>query len=1078
MSNLPTKACWKADDAKIILATEATEGSNKLFLATHSPITDFEIEGTRASEVEATTEQGLLDALSAPGTTHAFCVVEGEPGSGKSHMIRWLHIKWPEEEDLQLLIQRADGSLAGTLRQLREKLPLEHQHLFDSIGQTQDITLSGRARLFHNYLAQSLRKDFFEKPLPDAEWCDKYNLADLLGSPELVGDWQAPERILNILSGKKGERNQELARFNLDDIAQLSQLIRPLTSKSVKAVRFERMLQKEAQALQLISSEEKLDAARQEELNKDFETSFQLMNALNLRRNHAVQNLLGISSEGLKSLFMRLRKELKNRRLVLLLEDITAWEGVDNQLVDVLVTNVATREDKDLCPMVSVVGVTPEYFRSAGFHANYRQRITHHIRLGEEAASHQYQDVSSLRTHESQVSFAAKYLRAVRAGVETLTNWDDSADSLPNMCTSCTDLKDCRATFGEHEGIGLYPFNKHAITTLYAALEDPAHQATYQTPRGMIQGVLAPTLLHPEVLDAGEYPGPEIETSWIPEDKRRLGGFASDIIKAKVSSEREFNRLRRTVAYWGSGDATETQKSESGALTFFEIPEGVYRAFGLPWPGGSEAEGEAVNTPEEQPPAPDSSPEDSSPPREPAPPGTPQPKTKSASAKPTSISRAELRKLVNDIAAWMEGKRTQNPSKLNRLAYDILQGLPWQHLGISDWVRDRLFTQNTVILKGTGAERKQHYVIPNEEWAQRGMEAFHALKTARDELDGQEEETYQKRYAAMMRNLRKSVSDHTQNRLSPPGGGQWSITGTATQVLLARTWLRGAVSPLAEPWLQWQAVLKDEETPTSNPQDRVDSWSEAVAKTNGSHGKLRELLRKWVTISQGDGLTDPGDAPSAISALVETFRLSAFPSELPDAGTQLAELSILVRDAKEIKQRLPAIPNYEKDRLIRLTEDIDAKLRQSTVREHLRRVNNVVRNVSTLLPDAASVAVGEWVRLFQRLAEMGYTGSSDEGPGQLVEAFIDSRDDDSRPSDSSASVLAWALSAPASEIRVTSDALSLGETTIQALLTQVEQYLDGFGSGHDSLETLHAVGQSLASACTSALEGLKGRDDD
>jgi hypothetical protein len=167
-------------------------------------------------------------------------------------------------------------------------------------------------------------------------------------------------------------------------------------------------------------------------LRAEYPHSFGLVDALNLRLENALQSMLGISSEGLKELFLRLRRALGQRRLVLLLEDITAWQGVDSTLIDVLVTNVETREDADLCPMVSVVGVTPEYFRSAGFHTNYRQRITHHIRLGHENHLHQYQDVSSLRTADAQVAFAARYLRAVRTGAEGLVAWNGSGGAVPN----------------------------------------------------------------------------------------------------------------------------------------------------------------------------------------------------------------------------------------------------------------------------------------------------------------------------------------------------------------------------------------------------------------------------------------------------------------------------------------------------------------------------------------------------------------------------------------------------------------------------------------------------------------------
>src|SRR3546814_12012366 len=107
----------------------------------------------------------------------------------------------------------------------------------------------------------------------------------------------------------------------------------------------------------------------------------QLMQALNLRRNDAVQNLLGVSAEGLKTLFRQVRQALavRRQRLVLLLEDITSWEGIDDSLIDVLVTNAGTRDD--MCTLISVVGVTPAYYQK--LHGNYRGRITHELRSEE-----------------------------------------------------------------------------------------------------------------------------------------------------------------------------------------------------------------------------------------------------------------------------------------------------------------------------------------------------------------------------------------------------------------------------------------------------------------------------------------------------------------------------------------------------------------------------------------------------------------------------------------------------------------------------------------------------------------------
>src|SRR3546814_7804599 len=100
----------------------------------------------------------------------------------------------------------------------------------------------------------------------------------------------------------------------------------------------------------------------------------QLMQARNLRRNDAFQNLLGVSAEGLKTLFRQVRQALavRGQRLVLLLEDITSWEGIDDSLIDVLVTNAGTRDD--MCPLISVVGVTPAYYQK--LHGNRSEEHT------------------------------------------------------------------------------------------------------------------------------------------------------------------------------------------------------------------------------------------------------------------------------------------------------------------------------------------------------------------------------------------------------------------------------------------------------------------------------------------------------------------------------------------------------------------------------------------------------------------------------------------------------------------------------------------------------------------------------
>src|SRR5262249_41223453 len=94
-------ACWSADQARRGFVTEALEGGDAIFLATHTPIKGFDRAGRDAAEIDGDDEHAILDVLGDPARRHAFCVVQGEPGSGKSHLIRWLSINWPVESDIK-----------------------------------------------------------------------------------------------------------------------------------------------------------------------------------------------------------------------------------------------------------------------------------------------------------------------------------------------------------------------------------------------------------------------------------------------------------------------------------------------------------------------------------------------------------------------------------------------------------------------------------------------------------------------------------------------------------------------------------------------------------------------------------------------------------------------------------------------------------------------------------------------------------------------------------------------------------------------------------------------------------------
>ena len=127
----------------------------------------------------ASTDDALLADLSRPETRHAFCVIEGEPGAGKSHLIRWLQVKWTGS-DLVMLIERADGSLTGTLRQLRDQLGQKYAHLFANLAHSIEATFDGRVKIFRWASPSSLSPGFFTKEIGDEGWCGDWNLEQLI----------------------------------------------------------------------------------------------------------------------------------------------------------------------------------------------------------------------------------------------------------------------------------------------------------------------------------------------------------------------------------------------------------------------------------------------------------------------------------------------------------------------------------------------------------------------------------------------------------------------------------------------------------------------------------------------------------------------------------------------------------------------------------------------------------------------------------------------------------------------------------------------------------------------------------
>lgn len=1069
-------ACWTAQSANQIIATEALQGDDAVFLAIHTVMAGFDVAGPSSADIPTNDEQAVLSALSSTERQHAFCVVLGEAGSGKSHLIRWLSVKWPHAGDVKILLRRSDGSLEGALRQLKQRLPAEFESLFSNLGQAQRASSQGRANIFLSTLADSLEVGHFDPPLDDESWCAKNLPAALLRHPDVRKGWNGPSRILKLLEGGGGERNSATADFDLLDILELSRHCFTVRGSGVRPATEElaRRIIAEADVITEWAAEQwTADEIAQKAPPHQVKTSLELVAALNRRRNHAIQNVLGVSAEGLKALFRQVREILAKRgqRLVLLLEDITSWEGLDDSLIDVLVFNAEVRGDEreaEVCPLISVVGLTPQYYHK--LQANYRGRITHEIQLGR--VTKELQDVATLRDRSARLAFASRYLAAVRAGPERLGAWAAGLDTepdlpRPNVCLGCNERDKCVSTFGEVDGISLFPFTSRALDRLYDSLKESDFGLTWKTPRGMLQSVLLPSLAEPHRLDEGSYPGVGIERHSMEDYRRADRVLSSNRLAAIIAtqmagqSESERGRMRRTLAYWGDPDRADTSEL-GGELALAGVTQSLLAAFNLPWIGADRAEIERPAVPD-IPASPkeraDSAPEPGSSAIANEVPAPIRPHAHTAS-RPTTVapkkgpSKTELERLRDELRNWSAGDSIASTTEWNKTVHLLIRSLDARSLGLPQSVLDRLVTAEMVKLEGTTSRQRNYLSIAPEEWVRAGLEAYISLR--QNDAPTAADQAYSRlKLASLMRRLGGLVAAYADQRLGrTEDGRRWSPIPLLVQVLLARSWLRGAVSPSA-PWSeQLRTLLSDEDVGEGDRGIRSSPWQDWLKDTDPWQARLRAELRRAMDLSlgEGQGIADLSVAAVAMLHLQQEFRFQPAPKEAAD--TLVAEYDAVRRLAGSA-YALSRICQVEKSQLTDRGQRLASLLGGRSIAEHLAQVDQVISEVSTQIPEAAPERVSDWKKAYTR-SQSRLVG---DAPGR-VEAFIISLEDPEVLSLERSSLLAWLAASPARDLEEFLGIATIGEQVLGLLLLSARDLIGSGGSG--SLEAVRSVGRSIS----------------
>jgi hypothetical protein len=575
MTHFLDTPCWDQNQVGRVINRQALNIDDDLFLAIHTPFNYLEFANEQRALPEPT-ETALLTDLqrSARENRHAFVAIQGIPGTGKSNLIRWLYLRYLSERDPServLLIQRADNSLRNTLLRVLEIFKAEgrfqHERQLIERANTQ---LEGRSLLesilssFHTIAVRVLEKQYLSgEPIASENIIENTPgfLLDQTVRAHLIK--VRIEAIARQLVGAE-ERPDEMPEFEPDDFR--------LDIAALRSVR-------------LSNYAEVRDFA--DELYDNELTRRELANYLNRLMSDAIGSTLALTPADLKRMFAELRKELRSRgeTLVLFIEDITAFSGLDAGLVDVLADEHGGRDD--ICRLQSVIGIT-DYYYNVRFPDNMKDRLTLRVILPPPKANTSF-----------LLDLAARHLNAMRVSPPVLTKWAQymtSPDTLPNACATCPARPRCHPAFSaiplggdDNQTVGLFPFNEQALLTMYGQLPDDQGQG--KTPRAFLRDVLGFVLeTHgPAVLDGSFPPAPDkVGSAFQPPPLRK----PSQRNLLRSLTPRDQKRIESLIGFWGDG--TLDEYSADGMRIISGLSPTVFEAFRLPTVTGEYSEAPAV----------------------------------------------------------------------------------------------------------------------------------------------------------------------------------------------------------------------------------------------------------------------------------------------------------------------------------------------------------------------------------------------------------------------------------------------------------------------------------------------------
>jgi hypothetical protein len=911
--------CWPADRVSAVMNPDAENIADDVFLAVHF---DHELvmvdPGARSGGEQQRSARhrwkiapgAFLHNFLTSDRRQAYAAVLGAAGSGKSHFIHWLALNIPQRDDLYIhSIPKTGTNLRGVLERIIDVLPtdraMKYREVLNATGYS-NATHEQRQERLLSEIALSIGTLQVQSDAPNAEaeeWLIS-ELPTLFHDPHYRARISQPNGIIeqlveHISEPPRGyERREERRAFRLDDLPLSGVATLDL---SLEARKFFNVL---------LSNQHLVPLAVQ---------------IINRSLNAAISGVLNFRGDQLLELMLDVRRYLRaeGKALVLLIEDLARLQGVDAALLQALI-EAPSDGPEGLCDLRWAAAVTRGYYEQLPDTVKSRMDFLIDMDLPLDALG-----------PDSIAAFAARYLKAVRLQKDELLSWyntgldSGSRASVPNRCDDCPYQKECHASFGAVDSVGLYPFNHAALRTM-AERKDPDIFDRFN-PRRFIKMVLGEVMgTRRQEIDNGEFPDNSL--------LQYMGGSQLPSLvedQLKRANPIDFERQRTVLELWGIPGQP------------VPLPDGLFTAFSLKppiLPRSSSPASTTTNSP------------DTASYRQ----GSQEP-----IAEPTL--QREVR-IIQAVQRWAQGDNMPQwaANVLRDLVYTALEDyIDWDTVGLERkgfMQRKRspnvpfhplcvhfLRQETQEFISSTSINLKLPLDTNNEDDLRRTAIALESLLQFKSHKSWDFPNAFQGLVVLGECLAQWSAELLTEFKRPPGADTGWDSVASAVEVLAVGAALGGKLSASKLTTTDKLNVLFDEKWPEQLPDQAAKEWEKLYEGIRTNADKLRELVRTWASATKGGqagAMVNPLLLLPPLRHVLRTWKLT---KSSPNNSDQMREpYRTLARLHANVRTSLPEIVASEYRRRMEWLELVRRYMDENTTRaqvvESARQLGDAIAN--------------------------------------------------------------------------------------------------------------------------------------